>query len=518
MIVTSSMSERPDKPLTSAEYYHKILNTPVYDVANYTQLDYLPALSKKHANHIHLKREDLQAIHSFKIRGAYNKIHQLTSIERQQGVVTASAGNHGQGVALAAKKFGCQATIVMPITTPDIKIESVKRLGASVLLSGSNYDMAAKEAKRLSSEQSMIWIAPFDDVDVIAGQATVAKEILEQQSNVDYIFIPVGGGLLAGMAVYIKHLNPNIKLIGVEPDDSGTLLAALNNDQPTDLDSVGLFVDGVAVKRFGEETFRLVKLYCDGHISVSNDAICSAIKDIFENTRAIAEPAGALALAGLIKYVEQNALSNKVMTAILSGANTNFQSLRYISERCELSDNKEILLGVSIPEEKGSYLKFCKLIGGLSITEFNYRFAPGKDAHIFVGLHLNSDSITKTNLINKLQDVGYTVQDLSQNELAKLHLRYMVGGRPNKLPHEILYRFEFPEHPGALMSFLQTLGERWNISLFHYRSHGAASGQVLAGFDVPFNDRDAFDEHLQRLNYPFQNETDNPAYQIFLQG
>ena len=500
------------------EYLRRILLAPVYDVAVETELTHLSKLSARLNNQIFLKREDQQPVHSFKLRGAYNKLSNLSESQCIHGVIAASAGNHAQGLALAANKLGIKATIVMPKTTPEIKVDNVRRFGGEVRLVGHSFNEAQEASIKYSQEENKTLIHPFDDVDVIVGQGTVAKELLQQQPNADVIFVPVGGGgLLAGMAVYLKQLSPNTKVIGVEAEDSACLKAALSAGKPTDLTQVGLFADGVAVKRIGEKTFGLIQRYCDEVITVSTDEICASIKDIFEQTRVIAEPAGALSLAGLQKYCATNQQSEQSLVAILSGANMNFHSLRYVSERCELGEKKEAVLGVTIPEEKGSFKRFCQTIGNRAITEFNYRYTGEASANVFVGVRLNGSQEERTNLLNELVSANYQTNDFTDNELAKLHVRYMVGGKSqSKQMNERIFSFEFPEHPGALEKFLDAMGEIFNITLFHYRNHGAAFGQVLAGFDVSDDKENEFFRHLTALGYQFQETTDNLAYQEFL--
>jgi len=502
------------------DYLRRILLAPVYDVAVETELTPLTKLSARLGNQIFLKREDQQPVHSFKLRGAYNKLSNLTEAECIHGVVAASAGNHAQGMALAAHKLGIKATIVMPITTPDIKVDNVRRFGAEVRLVGKSFNEAQEASLDYARDEHKTLIHPFDDIDVIAGQGTVAKELLQQQPKSDVVFIPVGGGgLLAGMAVYLKQLQPNIKVIGVEAEDSACLKAAMAAGEPVDLAQVGLFADGVAVKRIGEHTFDLIKHYCDDVITVSTDEICASIKDIFEQTRVISEPAGALSLAGLQKYCKTSA-GDEALVAVLSGANMNFHTLRYISERCELGEQKEAVLSVTIPEKKGSFRTFCHALDGRVITEFNYRYATKADgshnnANIFVGVRTGGEE-DRDQLLSLLDEKEYQTTDLTNNELAKLHVRYMVGGQ-NSLPtQERIFRFQFPEYPGALEKFLDTLGEHWNITLFHYRNHGAAFGQVLAGFEVNNDDQLDFFNHLKALGYEWQEETENKAYQAFL--
>jgi threonine dehydratase len=510
-------NDKNAEPLSGLQYLTRILQAPVYDAAIVTPLDSLKKLSTRYNNNILLKREDKQPIFSFKLRGAYNKIAQLTTAQLACGVVTASAGNHAQGVALSAQKRNSKATIVMSRTTPEIKIEAVRLLGGHIILHGDNFEQASAHAKQLSKEDGLIYIPPFDDEDVIAGQGTVAMELLQQHRKIDMVFVPVGGGgLIAGMAVYLKMVRPEIKIIGVEYQDSACLCAALKAGEPVDLDRVGLFADGVAVKRIGTETFRLAKEYVDDMITVSSDEICAAVKDIFEDTRAIAEPSGALALAGLKKYSVLKNLENQYLITILSGANVNFHGLRYVSERCELGEQKEGVMAVTIPEKKGSFRRFCQLLGGRAITEFNYRFSSCQHANIFVGLRLVDGETELHSMIEGLQQQGYPAQDLSHNELAKLHVRYMVGGRPQETIEERLFSFEFPECPGALTNFLATLGENWNITLFHYRNHGAAFGRVLAGFELEKTQYDEFITHLQQLGYHYKDESSNPVFTTFL--
>ncbi|NQY47625.1 MAG: threonine ammonia-lyase, biosynthetic [Colwellia sp.] len=516
-------------PQTPLDYLRRILLAPIYDLAVETELTPLNKLSSRLNNQIYLKREDQQAVHSFKLRGAYNKLNSLTEAQCIHGVIAASAGNHAQGLALAANKLGIKATIVMPKTTPDIKVDNVRRFGGEVRLVGNSFNEAQAAAVEYAKAESKTLIHPFDDVEVIIGQGTVAKELLQQLPHADVVFIPVGGGgLLAGMAVYLKQLSPKTRIIGVEAEDSACLKAALAAGKPVDLEQVGLFADGVAVKRIGEHTFGLIQEFCDEVITVSTDEICASIKDIFEETRVIAEPAGALSLAGLQKYCQQQITDNKPggesLAAILSGANMNFHTLRYVSERCELGEKKEAILAVTIPEEKGSFRRFCQTIGNRAITEFNYRYTGKPSAEIFVGVRLGGSVQERQELLQGLVKANYQVRDFTDNELAKLHIRYMIGGKSansvaksnNEQNDERLFSFEFPEHPGALEKFLAAMGEHWNITLFHYRNHGAAFGQVLAGFDLDNNQQAEFFQHLDALGYQWQEETDNLAYQTFL--
>ncbi|ACR10835.1 threonine ammonia-lyase, biosynthetic [Teredinibacter turnerae T7901] len=499
-------------------YLKRILDARIYDLAVETPLDMMPNISLRTGNTILLKREDLQPVFSFKIRGAYNKLLQLSDEQRKGGVVAASAGNHAQGLALAAKHMGISATIVMPQTTPYIKVNGVKRHGAKVVQIGDTYDEASAYAKTLVAEKGMTYIPPYDDPDVIAGQGTVALELLRQWTgNIDAVFIPVGGGgLCAGMASYIKYVRPDIKVFAVEADESACLKAAMDAQRRVKLPQVGIFADGVAVAQIGKETFRVIRECIDGVITVSTDEICSAIKDIFEDTRSIAEPAGALSLAGLKKYIEQNQCSEHTLVAVDSGANTNFDRLRYISERTEIGEKREAILAVTIPEKPGSYRGFCRLLGKRLITEFNYRFADSTDAHIFVGLQVSGEQSDHDELIENLRSKDYKVVDMTDNEVAKLHIRYMVGGHAPQVEDEIVYRFEFPERPGALLNFLNKLAGRWNISLFHYRNHGSASGRVLVGMQVPKTERKQLRELLDDLGYPYSDETENEAYKYFL--
>ncbi|GHX14573.1 threonine ammonia-lyase, biosynthetic [Vibrio cholerae] len=502
---------------TGAEYLRQILRSPVYEVANVTPLQTMPRLSARIGNQVQIKREDRQPVHSFKLRGAYNMVSHLSEAQKAAGVIAASAGNHAQGMALSGTKLGIKTTIVMPRTTPDIKVEAVRGFGGEVLLHGSNFDEAKAEAERLSKEQGYTFVPPFDHPLVIAGQGTIGMEMLQQNGHLDYIFVPVGGGgLAAGVAVLVKQLMPEIQVIAVEPEDSACLKAALDAGKPVVLDQVSMFADGVAVKRIGDETFRLCQQYINGHVTVSSDEICAAVKDIFEDTRAIAEPSGALALAGLKKFAEQQQLKGKQLGTVLSGANTNFHGLRYVSERCELGEKREGLLAVTIPERKGAFFDFCQIIGNRAVTEFNYRYSDDQQANIFVGVRLVGGPEELKSIIHELRQSGYPVQDLSDDEMAKLHIRYMIGGRPSKPLTERLYSFEFPEYPGALLKFLSMLGTHWNISLFNYRNHGADYGRVLCGFELDTPDLVRFSEHLVELGYRYKDETDNPAYRFFL--
>ncbi|WP_026376130.1 threonine ammonia-lyase, biosynthetic [Aestuariibacter salexigens] len=506
--------------LSAHDYLKKVLLSPVYDVAVNSDLVTMPLLSQELSNTIYLKREDQQPVKSFKLRGAYNKISQLSDAQLQAGVIAASAGNHAQGVAYAARMKRIRAVIVMPETTPDIKVDAVKRFGGEwvqVVMHGTSFDQASEHARLIAEQQGLTVVPPFDDPDVIAGQGTIARELLEQQPDLDVLFVAVGGGgLVAGISVYLKQLKPDIRIVAVEAEDSACLNAALQAGQPETLPSVGIFADGVAVKTIGTETFRLCQQFVDEVVTVSSDEICAAIKDIFDDTRVIAEPAGALSVAAIRKYVGENNLHGKKIGGVLCGANINFHTLRYVSERCELGEQKEAVFAVKIPERKGAFRDFCKLLGGRVITEFNYRYASGAEAHIFVGVKLRRGRAEYQELQEQLVAEGYASFDLSDNELAKLHVRYMVGGRPQTLLNEHVFSFQFPEYPGALMNFLNTLGELWNITLFHYRNHGAADGLVLVGFELPEGSRAEFERHLDKLGYAHVEQTGNPAYQFFL--
>jgi threonine dehydratase len=516
-------------PPSSLDYLIKILKAPVYNAAVVTDLNKLPTLSGIVGNEVYIKREDQQPVKSFKLRGAYNCMSQLNEMQKAAGVITASAGNHAQGVAYAAKAMNINATIVMPETTPEIKVSAVRSFGGkhvTVVQHGTSFDQANDHALQLAKQHGFTMIPPFDHPDVIAGQGTIAKEMLEQLSDFDYLFVAVGGGgLAAGMAVYLKQIKPSIKIIGVESEQSACLKAALEAGKPVTLPQVGIFADGVAVKTIGKETFRLCQQYLDDVITVTNDEICTAIKDIFDDTRVIAEPAGALSVAAIRKYCREHDIHNKRLTGILCGANINFHTLRYVSERCELGEQKEAIFAVNIPEKKGAFKSFCSLLGGIVITEFNYRFnastqTPGEDssgsAQIFVGVKLRNGAAEYNELLKSLDDHGYTYCDLSQNELAKLHVRHMVGGHPHQQINESIFSFSFPEYPGALMHFLNTLGDSWNITLFHYRNHGAAQGLVLAGFEIAPEQRDNFQEFLDKLDFEVQEHQDDPAYKFFL--
>ncbi|MCK1783689.1 MULTISPECIES: threonine ammonia-lyase, biosynthetic [Pseudomonas] len=500
------------------QYVKKILTSRVYDVAVETPLQPARQLSERLGNKVLLKREDLQPVFSFKIRGAYNKLTQLTAQERACGVVTASAGNHAQGLALAAKVLGVKATIVMPKTTPEIKVEGVRSRGGKVVLHGDSFPEALAYSLKLVDEKGYVYIHPYDDPHTIAGQGTVAMEILRQHPGpLDAIFVPVGGGgLIAGIAAYVKYLRPEIKIIGVEPDDSNCLQAAMAAGERVVLPTVGIFADGVAVAQIGQYTFDICKDYVDEVITVSTDEICAAIKDIYDDTRSITEPAGALGVAGIKKYVETRGVTGQTLVAIDSGANVNFDRLRHVAERAELGEGREAIIAVTIPEKPGSFKAFCEAVGKRQITEFNYRYHSGREAHIFVGVQTHPENDPRSALIASLTSQGFPVLDLTENELAKLHIRHMVGGHAAKVSDEVVFRFEFPERPGALFNFLNKLGGRWNISMFHYRNHGAADGRVVAGLQVPADERHLVSAALEAIGYPYWDESDNPAYKLFL--
>ncbi|MDA9030562.1 threonine ammonia-lyase, biosynthetic [Candidatus Pseudothioglobus singularis] len=488
-------------------------NSNVYEVAKESALSIAPQLSKRFNNNIYLKREDDQVIHSFKLRGAYQKMSSMSDEQKSKGVIASSAGNHAQGVALGASKLNIKAIIVMPTSTPKIKVQAVEQLGAEVILHGDVYDDAFHHAQKLVEEHDLCFISPYDDFEVIAGQATVAKEILSQLEKIDYVFSPVGGGgLISGMASYIKHYAPHIQVIGVEPTDSPTLFKALEANERVILDDVGRFADGVAVKQIGELPFEIAKESVDDVILVSNDEMCAAIKDIYEDLRSVSEPAGALSTAGVKKYILENNLKNKNIVSVVSGSNVNFDRLRYIAERADLGELNEAIVAVTIPEEPGSFLKFCEMLDNSSITEFNYRYSTKKDAHIFVGIKLSKGEGEKQALISRLSK-SFEVIDMSDNSMAKTHIRYMVGGHANA-ENEVIYRFEFPERPGALLNFLKKVKTKWNISLFHYRNHGADFGRVLIGLQV--DDVADLEARFDEIGYYYQNETDNKAYQYFL--
>jgi threonine dehydratase len=503
--------------VTTDEMLRLILNSRVYDVAHETPLEPAPRVSRRLRNHVLLKREDLQPVFSYKLRGAYNRIAHMSEAERARGVIAASAGNHAQGVAFSARHLGLDALIVMPKTTPAIKVEAVSELGAEVVLSGDNYTEAKRHCDDLVVASGRTFVHPFDDELVIAGQGTIGHEILRHKlGEVDAIFVPVGGGgLIAGIASYVKALRPSVDVIGVEPYEADAMYRSLEAGRRVALDRVGIFADGVAVQEVGRLTFSIVQSTVREIVRVTNDEICAAIKDIFDDTRSVMEPAGALAVAGLRAWVERTGVSNKRLVAILSGANMNFDRLRFVAERAELGEAREALFGVTIPERPGAFREFCATIGRRVVTEFNYRLSGRDRAHIFVGIATRSKQ-DAVEIASALNDGGHPTVDLTNNELAKLHVRHMVGGRSGEVRDERVYRFEFPERPGALMDFLEKLGGRWNISLFHYRNHGADFGRVLAGFEVPPGETSAFEEALDGLGYPYQREAKNVAYEMFL--
>jgi threonine dehydratase len=498
-------------------YLERILKARVYDVAIESPLDPAPGLSKRLGNRLLLKREDLQAVFSFKLRGAYNKMAGLPRRRLARGVIAASAGNHAQGVALAAQRMGCRAVIVMPVTTPRIKVNAVAARGAEVVLHGDSYAEAYKKAMALKRKRGLTFVHPYDDPEVIAGQGTVGMEIMRQHPGpIDAIFVPVGGGgLISGIASYVKAINPRVRVVGVEPVDAAAMAKSLRAGRRIQLDHVGLFADGVAVKEVGRETFRVCKALVDEMVLADTDEMCAAIKDVFEDTRVVLEPAGALAVAGAKAWVEKHGAKRKTLVAVASGANTNFDRLRFIAEEAELGEQREAILAVTIPERPGSFRKFCRLLGARNVTEFNYRIADSREAHIFVGIETQGREET-ARIVGNLRRNGLTTLDLSDNEMAKLHTRHMVGGRAPFAKNELLYRFEFPERPGALMRFLDSMRSDWNISLFHYRNQGADYGRVLVGIQVPRDEMAQFRAFLKKLGYPYADETRNPAYKLFL--
>ncbi|MDP1558907.1 MAG: threonine ammonia-lyase, biosynthetic [Nitrosomonas sp.] len=498
-------------------YLERILTAQVYDVAIESPLELASNLSGRIHNQVLLKREDMQQVFSFKLRGAYNKMIKLSPAVRKRGVIAASAGNHAQGVALAAQRLDCCATIVMPETTPQIKIQAVMSYGATVLLHGDSYTDAYERAMELAKQKRATFVHPYDDPDVIAGQGTIGMEILRQHTGaIHAIFVPVGGGgLISGIASYVKRLYPKIKIIGVEPVDADAMYRSLQQGRRIKLAQVGLFADGVAVRQVGEETFRICRELVDEIILVNTDSICAAIKDVFEDTRTIMEPSGALAIAGAKAYAARENITHQTLVAIASGANMNFDRLRHISERAELGEQREAVMSVTIPEKPGSFKKFCAMLGTKSITEFNYRYADPKEAHVYVGVSVrNRDEVLK--LISSLRKGGLNTVDFSDNEMAKLHIRHLVGGHAHEIKNEILYRFEFPDRPGALMNFLNNMSHHWNISLFHYRNHGADYGRVLVGIQVAPEEKEDFKLFLDQLGYRYWDESKNPAYKLFL--
>ena len=499
------------------DYLQKILTAKVYDVAVESPLDFAPTLSRRLGNRVYLKREDQQPVFSFKLRGAYNKMAHLTSAERAKGVIAASAGNHAQGVALAAQRLGCTATIVMPVTTPHIKVAAVEARGGKVVLHGDSYSDAYEQAQRLQQASGATFVHPYDDPDVIAGQGTIGMEILRQhQDPIDAIFVAVGGGgLIAGIAAYIKRVQPAIKVVGVQPVDSDAMTRSLAAGRRVALPHVGLFADGVAVKQVGRETFRLAREYVDEMVTVDTDATCAALKDVFEDTRSILEPAGALSVAGVKQWCARHRAKDRTYVAIACGANMNFDRLRFVAERAELGEQREAIFAVTIPERPGSFREFCTLLGNRNVTEFNYRYADPSTAHLFVGVEV-ADRRATAELLASFHRHRIQAFDLSDNEMAKLHVRHLVGGHAPAAKNEILYRFEFPERPGALMRFLDSMSAGWNISLFHYRNHGADYGRVLVGMQVPPSDKADFRQFLDRLGYTHVDESANPAYRMFL--
>lgn len=504
--------------MNTSEYLDLIRDARVYDVADRTPLDLATNLSERLGNRVLMKREDLQPVFSFKLRGAYNKIAGLSEKDLGRGVICSSAGNHAQGVALAARRKGVRAVIVMPVTTPSIKTEAVEALGGEVVLHGDAYDDAYARARELADQEGLIFIHAFDDPDVIAGQGTIGREILEQvDEKIDVIFVPIGGGgLIAGIAAWVKQTQPDIRIIGVEPDDSAAMQASLAAGHPVTLEHVGIFADGVAVRRVGDETFRLCQELVDEIVTVDTDQICAAIRDIFEDTRSIVEPAGGLAVAAAKNYVAEHNVTGQTLVTISCGANVNFDRLRHIAERAAVGEQTEMLLAAEIPEEPGSFRRFCEAVGRRGITEFNYRYADDRKAHVFAGIQLRHGMQERIDLLGILRDEGFPVEDLSDNEMAKLHVRHMVGGRSQGIRNERLFRFEFPERPGALLDFLNAIGTEWNISLFHYRNHGSDYGRILAGIDVPQDETEQLEAHLAELGYAHWEESDNPAYTIFL--
>jgi threonine dehydratase len=510
-------AERHAEHLPLSSYLQKILTARVYDVAIETPLETARSLSRRLSNQVLLKREDNQPVFSFKLRGAYNKMAHLSPEQLQRGVICASAGNHAQGVALGAKRLGCRAMIVMPVTTPRVKTDAVKALGGEVVLHGESYSDAYLHALELEREHGLTFVHPFDDPDVIAGQGTIAMEILRQhQGPIDAVFVAIGGGgLISGVAAYIKAVRPEIKVIGVQTNDSDAMVRSVKAGKRVQLNDVGLFSDGTAVKMVGAETFRLTRKLVDDFVVVDTDAVCAAIKDVFEDTRSILEPAGALGVAAIKQYVEQHKLKGQTFVAITCGANMNFDRLRFVAERAEVGEEREALFAVTMPEERGSFKRFCELIGPRSVTEFNYRISDKNEAHVFVGISTSNRGESEK-IARNFERHGFATIDLTHDELAKQHVRHMVGGRSELAEEERLYRFIFPERPGALMRFLSSMHPEWNISLFHYRNQGADYGRILVGIQVPKADKKAFREFLDTLAYPCQDETDNPVYRLFL--
>ncbi len=506
--------------MSAPDYLKKILTARVYDVARESELDYARALSTRLGNQVYLKREDNQTVFSFKLRGAFNKMVQLSPEELARGVITASAGNHAQGVALAAARLGCRAVIAMSVTTPQVKVDAVRTHGGSaveVVLFGDSYTDTYQHALGLQAEQGLTFVHPFDDPDVIAGAGTVGMEILRQlQGPIDAIFVPIGGGgLIAGISAFVKALRPEIKVIGVQTEDSCAMAQSLRAGERITLSDVGLFSDGTAVKLAGAETFRLCRENVDEIVLVDTDALCAAIKDIFQETRSLLEPAGALAVAGLKAYVEREQVQGRTFVAIASGANMNFDRMRFVAERAEVGEEGEAVFAVTIPEERGSFKRFCELVGARNVTEFNYRIADARQAHLFVGVQTRKRNEGAV-IAASFEAHGFATVDLTHDELSKQHIRYMVGGHSPLADNELLYRFEFPERPGALMRFLSSMAPNWNISLFHYRNQGADYSNILVGIQVPANEQAAFEQFLQTLGYAYWNESSNPVYKLFL--
>ena len=517
MVAPKTKTVKPRAGLTLPDYLQKILTARVYDVADETALEVAKTLSKRTGNRVLLKREDTQPVFSFKLRGAYNKMVNLSAEQLERGVICASAGNHAQGVALAAQRLGCKAMIVMPVTTPRLKVDAVRALGGDAVLHGDSYTDAHTHALALQRQHDLTFVHPFDDPDVIAGQGTVAMEILRQHPDaIDAVFVAVGGGgLISGVAAYIKSVRPQIKVIGVQTNDSDAMLRSVKAGKRVQLHDVGLFADGTAVKLVGEETFRLTRKLVDEFIVVDTDAVCAAIKDVFQDTRSILEPSGALGVAAIKQYVDTHRCKGKTFVAITCGANMNFDRLRFVAERAEVGEEREALFAVTIPEERGSFRRFCELLGPRAVTEFNYRISDSLQAHVFVGVAtLNRAESDK--LARQFERHGFKTLNLTSDELAKEHLRHMVGGRSELAQDERLYRFIFPERPGALMRFLSSMHPGWNISLFHYRNQGADHGRILVGIQVPRADSQAFRDFLEGLAYPCEDETDNPVYRLFL--
>jgi threonine dehydratase len=499
------------------DYLKRILTARVYEVAEQTPLEPARQLGERLGNNVLLKREDTQPVFSFKLRGAYNKMAMLGREQLDRGVIAASAGNHAQGVAMSATRLGCRATIVMPVTTPRVKIDAVRALGAEVVLHGDSYSDAAAHAQVLQESRGLTFVHPFDDPDVIAGQGTIAMEILRQHTGpIDAIFVAIGGGgLISGVAAYVKAIRPEIRVIGVQTVDSDAMSRSLKAGRRVELAEVGLFSDGTAVRKVGKETFRLCRQWVDGIVLVDTDAICAAIKDVFQDTRAVLEPAGALAIAGLKSWVAREGVRDRTLVAIACGANMNFDRLRFVAERAEIGEQREAVFAVTIPEERGSFRRFCELVGPRSVTEFNYRIADARVAHIFVGIQI-SEAAEASTIASGFESAGFPTLDLTNDELAKLHLRHLVGGNSALARDELLYSFEFPEKPGALMGFLSSMSPNWNISLFHYRNHGADYSQVLVGIQVPPGEKRSFRQFLATLGYASREETRHPAYRLFL--